>query len=98
MKHKNIGSNFDDFLAEEELLADTESVAIKRVMAFQIDQYMKEKNISKSSMAKHLKTSRSSLDRLLDPLNTSVTLQTIERAAHAIGKRVKIEFAEMASS
>ena len=46
MKHKNIGSNFDDFLAEEELLADTESVAIKRVMAFQIDQYMKEKNIS----------------------------------------------------
>jgi antitoxin HicB len=98
MKHKNIGSNFDDFLDEEELLADVESVAIKRVMAFQIDQYMKEKNISKTSMAKYLKTSRSSLDRLLDPLNTSVTLQTIERAAHAIGKRIKIEFIEMASS
>jgi len=92
MKHKNIGSNFDNFLEEEELLADAEAVAVKRVLAYQIDQYMKEKKISKSTMAKNLNTSRSSLNRLLDPLNTSVTLQTIERAAHAIGKRINIEF------
>ena len=91
MKHKNIGSDFDDFLEEEELLADAEAVAVKRVLAYQIDQYMKEKRISKTSMAKNLNTSRSSLNRLLDPLNTSITLQTIERAAHAIGKRIKIE-------
>ncbi|NQU65749.1 MAG: XRE family transcriptional regulator [SAR324 cluster bacterium] len=91
MKHKNIGSDFDDFLEEEGLLADAEAVAVKRVLAYQIDQHMKEKKISKTSMAKNLNTSRSSLNRLLDPLNTSVTLQTIERAAHAIGKRIKIE-------
>ena len=91
MKHKNIGSDFDDFLEEEGLLADAEAVAVKRVLAYQIDQHMKEKKISKTSMAKNLNTSRSSLNRLLDPLNTSVTLQTIERVAHAIGKRIKIE-------
>ena len=91
MKHKNIGSDFNDFLEEEGLLADAEAVAVKRVLAYQIDQHMKEKKISKTSMAKNLNTSRSSLNRLLDPLNTSVTLQTIERAAHAIGKRIKIE-------
>ncbi|MBT4289536.1 MAG: XRE family transcriptional regulator [Deltaproteobacteria bacterium] len=92
MKHKNIGSNFDDFLKDEGLLADTEATAIKRVIAFQVDALMKERKISKTSMAKQMNTSRSSLDRLLDPNNTSITLQTLERAAHIIGKRLKIEF------
>ena len=92
MKHKNIGSNFDDFLKDEGLLADIEATAIKRVIAFQVDALMKERKISKTSMAKQMNTSRSSLDRLLDPNNTSITLQTLERAAHIIGKRLKIEF------
>jgi len=92
MKHMNIGSNFDDFLNDEGLLADNEAVAIKRVVAFQVKSLMKERKISKTAMAKEMNTSRSALDRLLDPMNTSITLQTLERAAHVIGKRLKVEF------
>ncbi len=91
--NKHIGSNFDDFLEEEGLLAETEAIAIKRVIAYQVAELMKSQNMSKVAMAKKMKTSRSALDRLLDPKNTSITLQTLERAAHAIGKRLRIEFA-----
>ncbi len=91
--NKHIGSNFDDFLEEEGLLAETEAIAIKRVIAYQVAELMKSQNMSKVAMAKRMKTSRSALDRLLDPKNTSITLQTLERAAHAIGKRLRIEFA-----
>ena len=90
---KHIGSNFDDFLEEEGLLAETEAVAIKRVVAYQVAKMMEDQHISKTAMAKRMKTSRSALDRLLDPKNTSVTLQTLERAAHAINKRLRVEFA-----
>ena len=89
----HVGSNFDDFLAEEGLLADVESVAIKRVVAFQVARLMKDKGISKAEMARRMKTSRSALERLLDPENHSVTLQTLEHAAQALGKRLRIEFA-----
>lgn len=89
----HVGSSFDDFLAEEGILADAESVAIKRVIAFQISQLMKDEGISKTEMARRMKTSRSSLERLLDPENDSVTLQTLEHAAQALGKRLRIEFA-----
>ena len=92
-RNPHLGSNFDDFLAEDGILADVESVAIKRVLAFQIAQMIEQQNISKSEMARRMNTSRSSLDRLLDPENDSVTLQTLERAAQALGKRLRIEFA-----
>jgi DNA-binding Xre family transcriptional regulator len=88
-----LGSSFDDFLAKEGLLADVEAVAIKRVVAFQVSQLMKKKRISKTDMARRMKTSRSALDRLLDPDNGSVTLQTLERAAQVLGKRLRVEFA-----
>ena len=91
--NKHIGSSFDDFLEEEGLLAETEAVAIKRVIAYQVDQLMKTQKLSKVAMARKMNTSRSALDRLLDPYNTSITLQTLESAAHAIGKRLRIEFA-----
>ncbi len=91
--NKHIGSNFDDFLEEEGLLAEAEAVAIKRVVAFQVAKMMEDQHMSKTAMAKRMKTSRSALDRLLDPKNTSVTLQTLERAAHAINKRLRVEFA-----
>ena len=91
--NKHIGSSFDDFLEEDGILAETEAIAIKRVIAYQVSQLMKSKNLSKVAMAQQMNTSRSSLDRLLDPKNTSITLQTLERAAHAIGKRLRIEFA-----
>ncbi len=87
-----IGSNFDDFLEEEGLLAEVEITAIKRVIAFQIGEFMKARHLSKTAMAKRMNTSRSSIDRLLDPTNESVTLQTLERAALALGKRLHIQF------
>ena len=92
-KNRRIGSDFDDFVSKEGLLADAEVVAINRVVAFQIAEMMKKQQISKSDMARRMKTSRSALDRLLDPENGSVTLQTLERAAQALGKRLRVEFA-----
>ena len=93
MKNENAGSNFDDFLEEEGLRADAEPAAIKRVIAYQIEMEMKRANLSKSAMAEKMHTSRSALDRLLDPANVSITLQTLERAALALGKSLKIELA-----
>ena len=87
-----IGSDFDDFLAEEGILAEAEAVAMKRVIAYQIEQLMDEQKITKTAMARRMNTSRASLDRLLDPENKSVTLQTLERAALALEKRLRVEF------
>ena len=93
MKNKHIGSDFDDFLQGEGLLAEAEATAIKRVLAFQIQKEMEERQLTKSALAKLMNTSRSSLDRLLDPNNPSVTLVTMESAAIALGKKLKIQLA-----
>jgi antitoxin HicB len=93
MNKKHRGSNFDDFLREERLLDEADAVAIKRVIAFQITQEMKRRNLTKTEMASQMKTSRAALERLLDPSNASVTLSTLERAAVVLGKRLKIELA-----
>lgn len=93
MKNEHIGSNFDDFLEEEGLRADAEAAAIKRVIAYQIELEMKQAKLSKTAMAERMRTSRTALDRLLDPTNVSVTLQTLERAALALGKNLKVELA-----
>ena len=93
MKNKHLGSSFDDFLEEEGLRAETEATAIKRVIAYQIEMEMKRAKLTKSAMAEKMCTSRSALDRLLDPANVSITLQTLERAALALGKNLKIELA-----
>lgn len=93
MKNEHIGSNFDDFLEEEGLRADAEVAAIKRVIAYQIELEMKQAKLSKTAMAEKMCTSRTALDRLLDPTNVSVTLQTLERAALALGKNLKVELA-----
>lgn len=92
MKKEYLGSDFDEFLAEEGLLAEAEAVAVKRVIAYQVEALMQEKQLSKSAMARRMATSRASLNRLLDPANESVTLQTLERAALALGKRLRVEF------
>jgi len=93
MKNRHLGSNFDDFFREEGNLAEVEAVAVKRVIAFQIEAMMKKKHLSKSALAEKMHTSRSALNRLLDPANVSITLQTLERVALALGKRLKIELA-----
>jgi antitoxin HicB len=89
--NKHIGSSFDDFLAEEGLLAETEAVALKRVIAFQIENEMTRAGLSKTELASRMDTSRSAVDRLLDPENHAVTLRTLERAASMLGKRLKLE-------
>lgn len=89
------GSSFDSFLDQEGIREEVEAVAIKRVLAGQLEQAMQEQQKTKQAMAKQLHTSRSQLDRLLDPLNVSVTLDTITRAARALGKRVIIRVADV---
>jgi antitoxin HicB len=88
------GSTFDSFLEKEGIREEVEAVAIKRVLAWQLEQAMQEQRKTKQAMAKQLHTSRSQLDRLLDPQNVSVTLDTITRAARALGKRVIIRVAD----
>ena len=93
MKKKHIGSDFDEFLREEGILAETEAVAVKRAIAYQIEMEMGKHKLTKSRLADKMKTSRSSLDRLLDAENASVTLLTLENAAMALGKKLKVELA-----
>ncbi len=89
--NQHIGSDFDDFLEEEGILAEVEAAALKRVLAYQLRQLMQQQQLTKTEMAKRMRTSRASLNRLLDPSNPSVTLQTLERAARALGRRLRIE-------
>ena len=93
MVNPHMGSNLDDFLAEEGILDDVEAIALKRVMAYQFNEAMKQKRYSKKKLAEKLNTSRASLDRLLDPQNTAVTLKTIVKAANALGCKVNISVA-----
>ncbi|AXH00906.1 Fis family transcriptional regulator (plasmid) [Deinococcus wulumuqiensis] len=89
--NKHTGSHFDDFLAEDDLLTEVEAVAIKRVISFQLEQEMKRTGLTKTQLASKMDTSRSAVDRLLDPENHAVTLRTLERAAGVLGKRLRLE-------
>ena len=92
-KNKFSGSNFDDFLAEEAILEEVSARAQKRLLALQISDVIAETTLTKSEIAARMNTSRSQLDRLLDPDNTSITLDSLDRLARALGKQLKIEFA-----
>jgi len=89
----HIGSSFSDFLKEEGLYDEVTAHAIKRVLAWQIEQAMKSQGLTKVEMAKRMKTSRAQLDRLLDPDNDKVQLDTIQRAATALGRRLHLALA-----
>ena len=86
-----IGSTFDDFLRNEGTYEATQAVAIKRVLAWQVEKTMKKQRLTKAEMARRMNTSPSQLDRLLDPGRNSVTLETLTRAARAIGRQLKLE-------
>ena len=90
-RNQFIGSSLDALLEETGELAEVNAVAIKRVIAWEIAQKMEAEHITKTKMAKIMETSRSALDRLLDPANTSVTLHTLDNAARAVGKTLRIE-------
>jgi antitoxin HicB len=89
-KNPHTGSSLDDFLTEEGILEECTAVAIKRVLARQIEQEMKNHHLTKAAMAKKMETSRSQLDRLLSPENTGISLETMQRAASVIGRRLEI--------
>jgi hypothetical protein len=93
MGKRNIGSEFDAFLEEEGLLEEATVRAVKRYIAYRLAERMSEAKLSKSEMARRMDTSRSALERLLDPDNPSVTLQTLQSAVQALGGRLKIELA-----
>jgi antitoxin HicB len=88
------GSSFDDFLEEEGLLEQSEAVAIKRVLAWQLQRAMNQKQVSKKHMAERLRTSRTQVDRLLNPLYVGVSLEAVARAARVVGKRIRVEIVD----
>jgi plasmid maintenance system antidote protein VapI len=90
MSKKHMGSSIDDFLKEEGIFEEAQAQAVKEVVAWQLAEAMKKKNISKNKMAALLKTSRSQVDRILDPRN-DITLGSLQRAAAMVGRRVTIE-------
>ena len=88
--NKHTGSNFDDFLQEEGIYEEVQARALKRALAEQLSDAMQSGNLSKVVMAQRMVTSRSQLDRVLDPDNLSIQLDTLIKAARAVGKTVEI--------
>jgi antitoxin HicB len=91
MKKTNVGSSFDSWLREEGIYEEASSVAIKRVLARQLEAAMQEQKVSRTEMARKMHTSRAALNRLLDPENASVTLATLQKAALVVGREIRLE-------
>ncbi len=91
MKNRHIGSDFDTFLEEDGMLNEVSAIAVKRVIAFQLQQEMDAQHLTKTTLAKKMHTSRAALNRLLDDSDTSLTLTTLMNAAHVLGRKIKIE-------
>jgi DNA-binding phage protein len=95
-RNKHRGSTLDEFLSEEGVLEEFQARAIKEVVAWQLAQAMKERKLSKNQLAKQMRTSRTQIDRVLDPDAGNVTIETLQRAAALVGRRVKIELVQAA--
>ena len=92
MKRKGrIGSSFDSFLRDEGVYEEVTAKAIKRVIARQLDAVMRENHLTKSMLARRMRTSRAQLDRLLDPEQGNITIETLQRAANVLGRSIRIE-------
>ena len=90
-KNPHIGGRFEDWLKDEGIYEDTTNAAIKKVVAWQIQQAMQEQHLTRTEMARRMETSRVQLNRLLDPKNDGVTLATLSRAAAIVGRRLRLE-------
>jgi len=95
-RNKHRGSGLDDFLAQEGVLEEFQARAIKEVVAWQLAEAMKERKLSKNALAKQMQTSRTQVERVLDPEAGNVTIETLQRAAALVGRRVQIELVEAA--
>lgn len=89
--NRHVGSSFDSFLAEDGILEEVSAVAVKRVIAWQITEAMKNEGLTKTALAERMHTSRAQLNRLLDAEDTGLTLDTLSRAASALGYRIKFD-------
>ena len=90
-KKGGVGSSFEGYLQEQGTLEETTAEALKRVLAWQLEQAMEKEHLSKNQMAKAMNTSRSQLDRILDPDNSHIRLDTLTAAARAVGRELRIE-------
>lgn len=90
-KNKHMGEPFEDWLKEQGIYDSVQTASVKRVLAWQLEQAMMNLNITKTEMARRMETSRPQLDRLLDPGNNSVTLDTMRKAAQALGRQLRID-------
>jgi antitoxin HicB len=88
--NRHMGSSVDDFFAEEGLLEEIEAIAIKRVIAIELQDALDKAQLTKTELARRLETSRSQVDRILDPSNESITLNTLIKAAALLGKRLHV--------
>ena len=91
MKNNSIGSSFDDFLMEEGIAGEVEAGAIKKIIAYQLQEAIEKEQITKTALAVQLETSRAAVNRLLDPDNESITLLTLKKAATVLGKKLRLE-------
>ena len=91
MKQEHIGSSFDEFLDEVGIRAEVQALAVKKLLALRIAALMKKEKLTKHTLARRMRTSRSALDRLLDPTNSSLSLTTLGKAAHALRRTLRVE-------
>jgi predicted XRE-type DNA-binding protein len=91
MNNNSIGSSFDDFLAEEGIAEEVEAGAIKKIIAYQLQEAIEKEHFTKTALANRLDTSRAAVNRLLDPENESITLLTLKKAASVLGKKLRLE-------
>ena len=91
MRNNHIGSSFDDFLAEEGIVEEVEAGAIKKIIAYQLQEAIEQERLTKTALAAQLETSRAAVNRLLDPENESITLLTLKKAASVLGKKLRLE-------
>ena len=91
MNNISIGSSFDDFLAEEGISDEVEAGAIKKIIAYQLQEAIEKEKLTKTALARRLETSRAAVDRILDPENESITLLTLKKAANVLGKKLRLE-------
>lgn len=89
--YRHRGSTLDSFLEEEGVLAEVQAKAIKEVIAWQLGEAMRQRGLSKSGLARLMHTSRTQVDRVLDPENGNVTLETLQKAAAVVGRRVEVQ-------
>ena len=90
-KHPNVGSSLEDFLREEGLTDTATAIAVKRVIAWQLKEAMSKHRLTKTAMAARMETTRAQLDRVLNPRDGNVTIETLQRAASAVGKKLRLE-------